>query len=138
MDVNKKIIPIGISDFKEFFDYNYYYVDKSLLIKDILDNRSKVTLLTRPRRFGKTLNLSMIKYFFEKTQEDNRYLFENLNIWKAGEKYKEHQGKYPVINLDFKSVEGLSWREAYDKVRWMISNEYSRHGYLIDERDNNR
>ena len=132
MDKNKKVIPIGISDFKEFFSYNYYYIDKSFLIKDILDNRSKVTLFTRPRRFGKTLNLSMMKYFFEKTDEDNSYLFKNLNIWKAGEKYREYQGKYPIINLDFKSVEGLSWKEAYKKARIMISSEYIRHEYLLN------
>ena len=79
----KKSIPIGISDFKEFNESNYYYVDKSILIKNILDNRCKVTLFTRPRRFGKTLNLSMLKYYFEKTETDNSYLFEGLEIWKA-------------------------------------------------------
>ena len=131
--MDKKAIPIGISDFKSFNDKDYYYVDKTLMIKDIIDNKVLVTLFTRPRRFGKTLNLSMMKYFFEKTDEDNSYLFKDLNIWKAGEKYKEYQGKYPVINLDFKSVEGLSWKEAYESLELMISNEYSRHGYLIDE-----
>ena len=126
------MIPIGISDFKSFNQKNYYYVDKTLMIKDIIDNQVLVTLFTRPRRFGKTLNLSMIKYFFEKTNEDNSYLFKDLNIWKAGAKYREYQGKYPVINLDFKSVEGLSWKEAYKKARIMISNEYIRHEYLLN------
>ncbi len=79
----KKSIPIGISDFKEFNESNYYYVDKSILIKNILDNRCKVTLFTRPRRFGKTLNLSMLKYYFEKTETDNSYLFEGLEIWNS-------------------------------------------------------
>ena len=130
--MDKKVIPIGISDFKSFNDKNYYYVDKTLMIKDILDDKALVTLFTRPRRFGKTLNLSMLKYFFEKTQEDNSYLFKDLNIWNAGEKYKEYQGKYPVINLDFKSVEGLSWKEAYEKAKVMITSEYIRHGYLLD------
>ena len=130
--MNKKAIPIGISDFKSFNDKNYYYVDKTLMIKDIINNKVLVTLFTRPRRFGKTLNLSMIKYFFEKTDEDNSYLFKDLNIWKAGGEYREHQGKYPVINLDFKSVEGLYWKEAYEKVKVMITNEYIRHGYLLD------
>ena len=124
--MNKKAIPIGISDFKSFNDKNYYYVDKTLMIKDIINNKVLVTLFTRPRRFGKTLNLSMIKYFFEKTDEDNSYLFKDLNIWKAGGEYREHQGKYPVINLDFKSVEGLYWKEAYEKVKVMITNEYIR------------
>ena len=130
--MDKKVIPIGISDFKSFNDKNYYYVDKTLMIKDILDDKALVTLFTRPRRFGKTLNLSMLKYFFEKTQEDNSYLFKDLNIWKTGDKYKEYQGKYPVINLDFKSVEGLSWKEAYEKAKVMITSEYIRHGYLLD------
>lgn len=129
--VNKKAIPIGISDFKMIIDKGYYYVDKTIMIKDILDNMAYVNLFTRPRRFGKTLNLSMLKYFFEKTEENNSYLFEGLNIWESGEKYREHQGKYPVINLDFKSVEGLSWKEAYEKIRLMISNEYARHEYLL-------
>ena len=129
--MEKKALPIGISDFKSFKDKGYYYVDKTLMIKDILDDKALVTLFTRPRRFGKTLNLSMIKYFFEKTNEDNSYLFEDLNIWKSGEKYKEYQGKYPVINLDFKSVEGLSWKEAYKKARVMVTNEYIRHEYLL-------
>ena len=131
-DITKKAIPIGISDFKEFNRRNYYYVDKSILIKDILDNRAYVSLFTRPRRFGKTLNLSMIKYFFEKTEEDNSYLFENLKIWKSGEEYIKHQGKYPVINLDFKSIEGLGWESAYEKARLMIANEYVRHSYVLD------
>ena len=129
--MEKKALPIGISDFKSFKDKGYYYVDKTLMIKDILDDKALVTLFTRPRRFGKTLNLSMMKYFFEKTDEDNSYLFKDLNIWKSGEKYKEYQGKYPVINLDFKSVEGLSWKEAYKKARVMVTNEYIRHEYLL-------
>ena len=130
--MEKKALPIGISDFKSFKDKGYYYVDKTLMIKDILDDKALVTLFTRPRRFGKTLNLSMMKYFFEKTDEDNSYLFKDLNIWKSGEKYKEYQGKYPVINLDFKSVEGLSWKEAYKKARVMVTNEYIRHEYLLN------
>ena len=130
--MNKKVIPIGISDFKEFFNYNYYYIDKSFLIKNILDNRSKVTLFTRPRRFGKTLNLSMMKYFFEKTQEDNSYLFKDLDIWNAGEKYKEYQGKYPVINLTFKDTKMNNWEETYEKLINIIAEEYKRHEYLED------
>ena len=112
-DINKKAIPIGMSDFKEFNRRNYYYVDKSILIKDILDNRAYVSLFTRPRRFGKTLNLSMIKYYFEKTEEDNSYLFKDLKIWKSGEEYIDHQGKYPVINLTFKGAKMNTWEETY-------------------------
>ena len=131
-DITKKAIPIGISDFKEFNRRNYYYVDKSILIKDILDNRAYVSLFTRPRRFGKTLNLSMIKYFFEKTEEDNSYLFENLKIWEAGERYIDHQGKYPVINLTFKGAKMNTWEETYIELVNSISEEYKRHEYLLD------
>ena len=80
----KKPIPIGIEDFKEIIDIGYYFVDKTLLIKDLIDNRAKVSLITRPRRFGKTLNMSMIQRFFENTKESNAYLFENLKISKEG------------------------------------------------------
>ena len=131
-DINKKIIPIGISDYKEMLDYNYYYVDKTSMLKDIIDFRCKVSLFTRPRRFGKTLNLSMIKYFFEKTDEDNSYLFKDKKIWQFGERYQQHQGKYPVINLDFKSIEGLNWESAYEKIKLMIANEYIKHDYLLN------
>ena len=130
--MDKKAIPIGISDFKSFNDKDYYYVDKTLMIKDIIDNKVLVTLFTRPRRFGKTLNLSMIKYFFEKTDEDNSYLFENLNIWNVGEKYRKHQGKYPVINLTFKDAKMNNWEETYEKLINIITEEYKRHEYLED------
>ena len=133
-DITKKAIPIGISDFKEFNRRNYYYVDKSILIKDILDNRAYVSLFTRPRRFGKTLNLSMIKYFFEKTKEDNSYLFENLKIWEAGERYIDHQGKYPVINLTFKGAKMNTWEETYIELVNSISEEYKRHSYLLKQK----
>ena len=115
-DINKKIIPIGISDYKEMLDYNYYYVDKTSMLKDIIDFRCKVSLFTRPRRFGKTLNLSMIKYFFEKTEEDNSYLFKDKKIWQFGERYQQHQGKYPVISLTFKDTRMNTWEETYNAL----------------------
>ena len=136
-DPDKKIIPIGISDFKEFFDYNYYYIDKTILIKDILDTRSKVCLITRPRRFGKTLNLSMLKYFFENTEyknQDNSYLFKDLNIWAFGERYIKHQGKYPVISLTFKGAKMNTWDETYIDLIRAISEEYKRHSYLLKQK----
>lgn len=77
-------MPIGISNFKEIIEKNYYYVDKTLLIKEILDDGSKVILLTRPRRFGKTINMSMLKYYFENTEKDNSYLFKDLKIFSQG------------------------------------------------------
>ena len=89
-----KSIPIGMEDFKEVIDKNCYLVDKTLLIKDILDGGAKVTLFTRPRRFGKTLNMSMLRRFFEKTEEDHSYLFNGLAITKTGDKYQSHMGQY--------------------------------------------
>ncbi|MBR4320398.1 MAG: AAA family ATPase, partial [Oscillospiraceae bacterium] len=85
--MNKKKIPIGIEDFKRLIDKECYFVDKSLLIRDILDNGADVQLFTRPRRFGKTLNMSMMRYFFEKSNEDNSYLFRDLAIAQDGEQY---------------------------------------------------
>ena len=131
-DINKKIIPIGISDYKEMLDYNYYYVDKTSMLKDIIDFRCKVSLFTRPRRFGKTLNLSMIKYFFEKTEEDNSYLFKDKKIWQFGERYQQHQGKYPVISLTFKDAKMNTWDETYNSLIKTLSSEYKRHEYLLN------
>ena len=105
--MKKKKIPIGIEDFKRLIDKGCYFVDKSLLIQDILDSGADVHLFTRPRRFGKTLNQSMIQYFFEKQETDNSYLFEGLNISRAGEEYMEHQGKYAVITLSFKGMKKI-------------------------------
>lgn len=126
-----KKLPIGLSDFKRIIDDDYYYVDKSLFIKDIIDNGSNVMLLLRPRRFGKTLNLSMLKYFFEKTHEDTSYLFRNLLIWSEPEKYRDSQGKYPVIFLTFKDVKNDTWEEALIKIKKVINDEYTRHSNLL-------
>lgn len=82
-----KSLPIGIDNFEMLITRGYYFIDKTLLIKDLLDNKADVNLFTRPRRFGKTLNMSMLQYFFENSSKDNSYLFENLNIMKSGEKY---------------------------------------------------
>lgn len=87
-----KPIPIGIEDFKKIIDKDYYFVDKSLIIKEILDSGAKITLFTRPRRFGKTLNMSMLRRFFEKTKEDSSYLFDGLAIAEIGEKYHKYMG----------------------------------------------
>ncbi|QXM05194.1 AAA family ATPase [Crassaminicella indica] len=126
-----KKVPIGISDFKKLITENYYYVDKSLFIKEIINDGSEVILLPRPRRFGKTLNMSMLRYFFEKNDEDNKYLFENLKV----NKYKDimdMQGKYPVIYLTFKDIKDGNFQKCYEKMKEIISKEYSRHRYLIE------
>ena len=93
-----KPLPIGIDNFEKLVTRGYYFIDKTLLIKDLLDNKADVNLFTRPRRFGKTLNMSMLQYFFENSSKDNSYLFEGLNIMKEGEEYTSHMKKYPVIN----------------------------------------
>ena len=126
-----KPIPIGIEDFKELVNKGYYFVDKTLMIKDIIDIKSSVNLFTRPRRFGKTLNMSMIQRYFEKTEEDNAYLFEGMNISKVGEKYKEYQGQYPVITLSLKSMKQPSYEYAFITFKMMINREFIRHDYVL-------
>ena len=126
-----KPIPIGIEDFKELVNKGYYFVDKTLMIKDIIDIKSSVNLFTRPRRFGKTLNMSMIQRYFEKTEEDNAYLFEGLNISKAGEKYKEYQEQYPVITLSLKSMKQSCFEDAFLLFKNIISKEFYRHKEIV-------
>lgn len=125
----KKPLPIGISDFKTATT-NYYYVDKTLLIRDFLDTKPMVSLFTRPRRFGKTLNMDMLRVFFEKTQEDTSVYFRDKKIWKCGAAYTQHQGQYPVVFLTFKDVKCLTWEETFQKIRRLISLEFIRHSEL--------
>ena len=128
-----KKLSIGIDDFKKIIDDDMYYVDKSLLIKEIIDVGSEVTLITRPRRFGKTINMSMLKYFFEKTEIDYSYLFENLQIEKKeNAEYIEEQNKYPVIFISLKDAKGSTWEKTYEVLKKIISNEYEKHSYLLD------
>lgn len=122
----KKPLPIGISDFKTATT-EYYYVDKTLLIRDFLDNKPMVSLFTRPRRFGKTLNMDMLRIFFEKSQDDTAVYFRDKLIWKCGTDYTRHQGQYPVIFLTFKDVKCLTWEDTFQKIRKLISLEFMRH-----------
>ncbi|MEK7727527.1 MAG: AAA family ATPase, partial [candidate division KSB1 bacterium] len=124
-------LPVGISDFKTVIEGNYYYADKSLLLKELLDQGAQALLIPRPRRFGKTLNLSMMRYFFEKTEADNSRLFRHLKIWQAGEEYIRQQGKYPVIFLTFKDVKEQSWENARQKILRLIQKEFLRHDRLL-------
>ena len=119
-------LPIGISDYK-LATTDYYYVDKTLLIRDFLDSRPMVSLFTRPRRFGKTLNMDMLRVFFEKTEEDTSVYFQDKSIWKCGEEYIAYQGKYPVIFLTFKDVKCSSWEETIQYIHNLIIMEYQRH-----------
>ncbi len=127
----KKNLPIGISDFKELIEGSYAYVDKTLLIQEIIEKRTKVARIPRPRRFGKTLNLSMLRYFFEKGKEDTGYLFKGLNIWKD-EKCMAMQGQFPVVFISLKDVKHSSLETTLGALRGLVAKEYERHGYLLD------
>ena len=132
----RKSIPIGYEDLKEIIDKNLYYVDKTELIAELIDHPQKVVLFTRPRRFGKTLNLSMIRRFFEKELDpcgnpaDNAYMFKDLKIAGRGNKYMAHQGQYPVINLSLKSAKQPDYDMAYEIIKCEIADEFGRHSYL--------
>ena len=122
--MGKKAIPIGIENFEDIIKDNYYYVDKSMLIEDILVNRAAVTLFTRPRRFGKTLNMSMIKYFFDvRNKDENRKLFEGLKIF--GSEYMREQGKYPVIFVSLKDLRAATWEDTFENLKSFISDLYA-------------
>ena len=128
----KKKLPIGISDFKEIIENNYYYFDKTKFIENILEDGSKVKLFTRPRRFGKTLNISMLKYFFDiKNKDENRKLFENLEISKS--EYFEKQGNFFVISISFKNYDAENWESGFNMIKNEIKLLYNEF-YLI--RDN--
>lgn len=125
----KKPLPIGVSDFKSATT-NYYYVDKTLLIRDFLNAIPMVSLFTRPRRFGKTLNMDMLRVFFEKTSDNTSIYFKDKYIWQCGDYYTKHQGQYPVIFLSFKDVKCSSWQETFQKISKLISLEFMRHDEL--------
>ena len=118
--MKKKAVPVGIEDFKRIINEYYYYVDKTMLIEELLINRAPVTLFTRPRRFGKTLNMSMIKYFFDiKDKEENKKLFENLKIYNS--EYMSEQGKYPVIFISLKDLKGDTWEKCFENLKKTVS-----------------
>ncbi|NWO19642.1 AAA family ATPase [Leptotrichia sp. oral taxon 223] len=121
---NKKRLPIGISDFKRIIEESYYYVDKTGLISSILKDGANVNLFTRPRRFGKTLNMSMLRYFFDfENREENKKLFDNLNISES--EYASEQGKYPVIFVSFKNIEENEWEDCYFEIKNLINKLYN-------------
>ncbi len=127
-----KPIPIGIEDFKEIIDKEYCFIDKTTIIKDILDSGSKVILFTRPRRFGKTLNMSMLRRFFEKTEEDNSYLFDGLKISGADEKYHKYMGRYPVISISLKNMKQPTFEKSFIQFKEIIADEFERHHELLN------
>ena len=123
---NKLPLPIGSTNYKDVSE-EYYYIDKTLMIKDLLDERVNIALFTRPRRFGKTLNMDMLRTFFEKTDEDTSVFFKNKKIWQQGAKYTQHQGQYPVIFLSFKDAKQDNWQDMYEEIKETIKDEYYRH-----------
>lgn len=132
----KKALPVGVENFADIVSSGYYYVDKTMLIKELLDRKGEANLFTRPRRFGKTLNLSMLRYFFEDTgdaeeNERNRELFRGLKIWEAGEEYTGQMGGYPVINLTLKSAKQPTFETACGKLKEEIAEEFQRHRYIL-------
>ena len=141
-----KRLPVGISDFKDIISGNYLYVDKSLFVQEILDRGDKILLIPRPRRFGKTLNLSMLKYFFDccpatgnivADSDDgsalsNHALFNSLAISKAGDEYMNQLGNHPVIFLSFRSIKDNNWKTCINKLKQLIRKEYLKHKYVLD------
>ena len=124
-------LPIGVSDYR-LASTEYYYVDKTMMIKDFLDERPIVSLFTRPRRFGKTLNMDMLRTYFEKTEQNTSVYFHDKKIWKCGAKYQNYQGKYPVIFITFKDVKFNTWAETLESVKDIFSKEARRHSELRD------
>ena len=130
--MRKKAVPVGIENFERIINEDYYYVDKTLLIEELLINRAPVTLFTRPRRFGKTLNMSMIKYFFDvKNKEENKKLFENLKIYNS--EYMSEQGKYPVIFISLKDLKGDTWEECLKRLKLFIFDLYAEFEYIREK-----
>ncbi len=122
-------LPVGVSDYR-LASTEYYYIDKTMMLKDFIDERPMVTLFTRPRRFGKTLNMDMLRTFFEKTNEDTSKYFKDKKIWEQGEYYRSFQGKYPVIFITLKDVKHNSWDNTFANIGSIISSEYCRHSDL--------
>ena len=125
---------LGASEFTKIIDSECHYIDKTLLIKEILDSKSEAILFTRPRRFGKTLNMTMMRTFFEKSVDgrDTSHYFKNLKIWQCGEKYTSEQGKRPVIYLTLKDIKPETFEEAITKIRMAMFDELDRHGEIFE------
>ena len=131
----RKKLNLGYSDFKNIIQSNSYFVDKSLLIKEVIDTEKNVLLFPRPRRFGKTLNLSMLKCYFDKNEPENKELFTKLKIWQADDNIKKHCGKYPLIFLSFKDTKANNWDETFKYIKKEISKVYQQHTYLLNNDD---
>ena len=130
-NVKHKPLPIGVEDFKRLVDNGYYFIDKTLMIKELLENKETVNLFTRPRRFGKTLNMSMLQRFFEATEKSNAYLFDGLKI-AAYPEYMAYQGQYPVISVSLKSMKQASYTNAFYMYKNLIAKEYEKHKIILE------
>ena len=130
-NMKHKPLPIGVEDFKRLVDNGYYFVDKTLMIKELLENKETVNLFTRPRRFGKTLNMSMLQRFFEATEKSNAYLFDGLKI-AAYPEYMAYQGQYPVISISLKSMKQASYTDAFYMYKNLIAKEYEKHKIILE------
>ena len=126
-----KPLPIGVENFEKMIKSGYYYVDKTLFIKELIDKKSEINLFTRPRRFGKSLSLSMIKYFFEKSEKDTRCLFDGLNIMSQGDKYTSEMNKYPVISITLKDIETPKYEQSFRMLREELIRQFEKHSYLL-------
>lgn len=124
-------LPVGVENFEDLIQTGYYFVDKTLFIRELIDMKGKVNLFTRPRRFGKTLNMSMLRYFFEMGKADNAELFQGMKIMDAGEEYLAHMGKYPVISISLKSMKQLTYDDAFYCLREELAREFKRHDELL-------
>ena len=125
-------IGLGQSDFRALRIRKNYYIDKTMYIKDIIDNNSSVILVTRPRRFGKTLNMSMLRYYFDCSQKDNKELFEGLKIMEQGEEYTSKLGYYPCIYLTLKDISEVNYQNMILNLKTAVSDMYLEHIYLLD------
>ena len=131
MQALKRPMPVGIEDFRDLVTRNYYFIDKTRFIKELIDTQGKVTLITRPRRFGKTLSLSMLQYFFTlENAEENRQLFAGLDIERAGEKYMQEQGSRPVVFLTLKELQAMSFANMKVLLAEFLRRLYGQHDYL--------
>lgn len=139
-----KPLPVGVDDFEKLITSGYYFVDKTMFIRELLDKKGDVNLFTRPRRFGKSLNMSMLRYFFEDGRDrrgektDYSYLFDGLKISECGEGYLEHMGKYPVIQLSLKSAKRNTFKNAADMLMTELAYEFKRHQYLVGDMGDER